>query len=102
MSESTSCTPPDDRPGPLVVVYWRDIVQDPSWCDGWDSELEPVDCISVGWMREFDGFIQVIGSVDATTGAIGGVAAIPAGCIRAILPLAEPDHLDVVTDGPVD
>lgn len=96
MSESTDCTPPApedstaERPGRLVVVYWKDIVADPSWCDGWESELEPVDCISVGWLRELDGYVHVIGSIDATNGTIGGVTAIPTECIRAILPLHEP------------
>lgn len=83
-----------ERPGRLCAVYWRDIVSHAGWSDEWEPELEPIDCVDVGWVRDYPDHIVLTRSCDLDTPAAGDIAAIPRGCIRAILPLAEPAQPD--------
>jgi hypothetical protein len=83
---------PGERPGRLCAVYWLDIQASAGWSDEWEPDLEPAECVDVGWVREYPDHIVIVRSIDTTNRAVGDIAAIPRGCVVAVLPIGEPAH----------
>ena len=66
---------------PLVIVKFRDVIQDSSW-DGPDKVNCPT-ITSVGWLVDSDDPIKIAGTLD-DEGNPCAILAIPRGCCLSI------------------
>ncbi len=63
----------------LVIVKWRDTIQDPGW-DGPDALECPV-FETVGWHAAEDTETIKVGGTRNEDGDLSGIIAIPKGCV---------------------
>ena len=70
---------------PLVIVKFRDVIQDSSW-DGPDKVSCPT-ITSVGWLAERDDPVKLASTLD-DEGNPCAILAIPGGCCLAIQELS--------------
>ena len=71
---------------PLVIVKFRDAIQDSSW-DGPDKVNCPT-VTSVGWLADSSDPVKVAGTLDQENN-LCEILAIPRGCVLEILELAQ-------------
>jgi len=76
--------PPRPRTGAyllmkLIIVKWRDTIQDPSWSG--HEELECPVIETVGWEAFQDEQTVKVGGTRDMDGNISGIIAIPMGCV---------------------
>ena len=74
---------------PLVIVKFRDVLQDSSW-DGPDKVNCPT-VTSVGWLAESNDPVKVAGTLDEE-GAPCAILAIPRGCVLSIQEVSINEH----------
>ena len=74
---------------PLVIVKFRDVIQDSSW-DGPDKVNCPV-VKSVGWLVESDDPIKIAGTLDEE-GNPCAILAIPRGCVLDLPEVSIHEH----------
>ncbi len=84
----------DDRPGPLVCVYWVDATADAAWDDTWQPRGKTAHCISVGWLVEdTEHHVTLVRDMadahDKEARISGGRATIPRAWIEEIVRQAE-------------
>ena len=70
---------------PLVIVKFRDVIQDSSW-DGADKVHCPT-ITSVGWLVERDDPVKLAGTLD-DEGNPCAILAVPRGCFISIQELS--------------
>ena len=80
---------------PLVIVKFRDVIQDSSW-DGPDKvNCPPVT--SVGWLVESDDPIKIAGTLDEE-GSPCAILAIPRGCVLELPEVSIHEHRENPTN----
>lgn len=86
----------DDRPGPLVIVYWEDIRGEAGWSESWQPKGHLANCVEVGWMtgRE-NGILTIVRGLaepcDTADRHAGAALAIPLSVVRRIVHVDEPE-----------
>ena len=80
---------------PLVIVKFRDVIQDSSW-DGPDKVNCPT-VTSVGWLVESDAPIKIAGTL-AEEGNPCALLAIPRGCVVELPEVSIHEHREKPTN----
>ena len=63
----------------LILVKWRDTIQDPSWSG--HEELECPLIETIGWQCHLDENTVKLGSTRDEDGKVSSICAIPMGCV---------------------
>lgn len=84
----------DDRPGPLVAVYWVDATASSEWDGEWRPAGGTAQCVSVGWVVEdTEHHITLVRDIadahDKDNRISGGKATIPRAWVQHVVKQAE-------------
>ena len=69
----------------LLVCYWSDIISTDAWTPQEEAaKIEPLECVSVGWLLNQDGVVIRLASTIGDNDSVGGVIVIPKGVITGV------------------